>query len=117
MSRRRPGGTQSARSPRSQPSILFACFAAFAFLIVGCGKKGAPLPPLVKLPVPPADLAATRRGNIVDLSFSVPSANTDGTRPANVQRTEVYAITATINAAAFAPRERLTECTATGPRS
>jgi hypothetical protein len=94
VSYRRPGRTQSARSPRSKPSILFACFAAFAFLIVGCGKKGAPLPPLVKLPVPPADLAATRRGDTVDLSFSVPSVNTDGTRPANVQRTEVYAITA-----------------------
>ena len=65
-----------------------------ALLCVSCGKKGAPLPPLVKLPVPPADLAATRRGNVVDLSFSVPSANTDGTRPANVQRAEVYAITA-----------------------
>ena len=36
-------------------------------LCVGCGKKGAPLPPLVKLPVPPADLAATRRGDTVDL--------------------------------------------------
>jgi len=62
--------------------------------VVACGKKGPPLPPLIKLPVPPADLAAIRRGDTVDLSFSVPSVNTDGTRPANVQRTDVYAITA-----------------------
>ena len=70
-------------------------FAAFAFIVVtGCGKKGPPLPPLVKLPVAPADLVAERRGNTVDLQFTVPGTNTDGTRPANVSRAEVYAITA-----------------------
>ena len=49
-----------------------------------CGKKGPPLPPLVKLPVAPENLVAERRGNIVDLQFTVPGTNTDGTRPANV---------------------------------
>jgi hypothetical protein len=87
-------GTQRARSPQKQSGVFFACFAAFALLTVGCGKKGPPLPPLVKLPVPPADLAATRRGDTVDLTFTVPAANTDGTHPANVESTEVYAITA-----------------------
>ena len=72
-----------------------AVFAAFAFsVVIGCGKKGPPLPPLVKLPVPPADLVAERRGDTVDLQFTVPSTNTDGTRPANMSRAEVYAITA-----------------------
>jgi hypothetical protein len=69
---------------------------AFAFNLVACGKKGSPLPPLVKLPAAPADLAAERRGNTVDLSFTVPSANTDGTRPANVSQADVYAITAPV---------------------
>ena len=73
--------------------ILFAVFATFAFPMIACGKKGAPLPPLVKLPVAPADLAAERRGDSVDLSFTVPAANTDGTRPANVSSADVYAIT------------------------
>jgi hypothetical protein len=59
-----------------------------------CGKKGPPLAPLVKLPVAPADLVAARRGDIVGVSFTVPSTNTDGTRPANVAHAEVYAITA-----------------------
>ena len=36
-------------------------------LAAGCGKKGPPLPPLVRLPVAPADLSAERRGGIVDL--------------------------------------------------
>ena len=65
-------------------------------LLSGCGKKGPPLAPLVKLPVPPADLAALRRGNTVDVSFTVPAVNTDGTRPANVASADVYAITAPV---------------------
>ena len=62
-------------------------------LAVSCGKKGPPLPPLVKLPVAPGRLLAERRGDTVDLQFVVPAANTDGTRPANVERVDVYAIT------------------------
>jgi predicted small lipoprotein YifL len=88
-------GTQSARSP--QRLIGFAALAAFAFIVVtGCGKKGPPLPPLVRLPQPPADLVAERRGNTVDVHFTVPSTNTDGTRPANVATADVYAITAPV---------------------
>jgi predicted small lipoprotein YifL len=71
--------------------------AAIATLIVvsgaACGKKGPPLPPLVKVPAPPADFNAVRRGGDVALQFTVPTANTDGTRPANVERVDVYAYT------------------------
>jgi predicted small lipoprotein YifL len=75
---------------------FFLAFLAISAVssVVGCGKKGPPLAPLIKLPVAPADLAAARRGDAVDLSFTVPSVNTDGTRPANVAHAEVYAITA-----------------------
>ena len=58
-----------------------------------CGKKGPPLPPLVKLPVAPTEFVAERRGDAVELRFKVPAANTDGTRPANVDRVDVYAYT------------------------
>ena len=51
------------------------------------------MPPLIKLPVAPANLTAQRRDTTVDLQFVVPAANTDGTRPANVERVDVYAIT------------------------
>jgi hypothetical protein len=74
--------------------LFFAAFAAFAFLVeTGCGKKGPPLPPLLKVPAAPADLVAERRGATVDLQFTIPSANTDGTRPANMAHVDVYAIT------------------------
>ncbi len=64
-----------------------------ALAAVACGKKGPPLPPLVRLPSAPADFAAELRGATVDLQFTVPAANTDNSRPANLQRVDVYAIT------------------------
>ncbi|MBZ5555817.1 MAG: hypothetical protein LAO77_00945 [Acidobacteriia bacterium] len=59
-----------------------------------CGKKGPPLPPLVKVPTPPAEFSAERRAGTVEFRFVVPGANTDGTRPANVARVDVYALPA-----------------------
>jgi hypothetical protein len=73
---------------RAAPLVLAAAFAC------ACGKEGPPLPPLVRLPAAPADPAADRRGASVDVRLVVPSANTDGTRPADVERVEVFAITA-----------------------
>lgn len=61
--------------------------------LCGCGKKGPPLPPLVRLPVSPGAFSAELRGATVDLQFTVPTANTDNSRPANVRRVDVYAIT------------------------
>ena len=73
---------------------LAGILVSAAVLVLGaCGKKGPPLPPLIKLPAPPADFAAERRGDTVDLLFTVPAANTDNTRPANLSRVDIYAIT------------------------
>ena len=64
-----------------------------SFFCVACGKKGPPLPPLVKLPVAPSDFIAARRADTVNLQLTVPATNTDSSRPANVARVEVYALT------------------------
>jgi len=72
-----------------------AVCAAFAFLVFpACGRKGPPLPPLLKQPSPPAEMKAERHGETVDVQFTVPAANNDGTRPANITRVDVYALTA-----------------------
>ncbi len=71
----------------------FSALIVVCALWVGCGKKGPPLPPLVKLPVAPADFTGERRGDRVDLQFTVPASNTDNSHPANIQRVDVYAIT------------------------
>ena len=76
----------------------FACAVALCVLSA-CGKKGPPLPPLVRMPAAPGDLTAQRRGDTVDVQFVVPAVNTDGTRPANESATDVYAITAPASAA------------------
>jgi hypothetical protein len=78
--------------------VSFASFVSFVFFTaIACGKKGPPLPPLVKVPVAPGDVVAARRGGTVDLQFTIPNANTDNTRPANIERVDIYAITAPPN--------------------
>jgi hypothetical protein len=74
-----------------RPSRAFACAWIALLLCAACGKKGPPLPPLVKLPAAPADLIAERRGDDVTVRFRVPATNTDNTKPANVERVDVYA--------------------------
>jgi len=53
-----------------------SALAAGAFL-AGCGTPGAPMPPSLKLPEPVSNLAATRTGNQVALTWSMPRRNTD----------------------------------------
>lgn len=74
-----------------------AAAVAITLLSAGCGKKGPPLPPLVRLPAAPAEVSAARRGNEVAVEFVVPAANADGSRPANISRVDVYAVTAAAN--------------------
>ncbi|MCX6546257.1 MAG: hypothetical protein NTV05_17835 [Acidobacteria bacterium] len=73
--------------------------AALILLLVGlvpaaCGKKGPPLAPIVKTPAPLSDFTARRSGDTVYLRLTVPSGNTDNTKPADISRVEVYAYTA-----------------------
>jgi hypothetical protein len=61
--------------------------------LTSCGKKGPPLPPLVYVPAAASEYTAKRLGNDVVLQFKIPAANTDATRPADLERVEVYAHT------------------------
>jgi hypothetical protein len=79
-----------SRPWRFWPVPFVIVVVAFA---VACGKKGPPLPPLVRVPAAPADFTAERRGAEIRIQFTVPSTNTDGTKPANVARVEVYRFT------------------------
>jgi predicted small lipoprotein YifL len=80
------------RRPR-RAALAVVVVAAGALAAAGCGKKGPPLPPLVKLPAAPSGVTAARRATSVDITVTLPASNTDGTRPANVDRVDVYAIT------------------------
>ncbi len=71
-------------------TLLLALAAAFA---AGCGKKGPPLPPIVRLPAPPDPFVARRLGGVAWLQVRIPAANTDKTTLADLERVDVYALT------------------------
>lgn len=51
----------------------------FCASLSGCGTPGAPQPPSLNLPAPVADLSASRTGNQVTLTWTMPKRNTDKT--------------------------------------
>ena len=59
----------------------------------GCGKKGPPLAPFVRVPALVTELAVRRLGDEVSVGFTLPTRNRDGTEPADLARVDVYAMT------------------------
>src|SRR3954463_5389040 len=59
---------------RRIPAFILSASAA---LLVGCGQPGVPQPPSLHLPVPVKDLRATRIGEKVTLTWTVPYETTD----------------------------------------
>jgi hypothetical protein len=75
---------------RLAAGVLCGC----ALLAVwACGKRGNPMPPLVRVPAAPTDLAVARYADDVFVRVTVPASNIDGVKPADVARVDVYAIT------------------------
>lgn len=68
--------------------------AALALLVAaGCGKKGPPLAPVVRVPAAVEEVTTRRVGNEAYVTFTIPTANIDDTTPADVRRIDVYAYT------------------------
>jgi hypothetical protein len=71
------------RRTQSPISFLLYCIApALIFIVtgtlmVGCGQTGAPQPPSLQLPAPVTDLTASRTGNRVALTWTMPRKTTD----------------------------------------
>ena len=62
-------------------------------LFVACGMRGPPRAPLIFVPEAVGDLDVRRIEHQVYLQFAVPLANTDGSRPPDLDRVEVYGLT------------------------
>jgi hypothetical protein len=60
----------------SVPALPLLALAGLG--MVGCANPGPPRPPSLKLPAFVKDLAAIRRGDVVELRFTVPQRTTDG---------------------------------------
>lgn len=88
----------------------FWCAAGVAALVVtsGCGRKGPPLPPLRPVPGHVTDLAAVRTDDRVTLTFTVPAANRDGSRPSVVEHIEIYMMETAAGAPAPTPAQVVT---------
>lgn len=79
------------RGGRVRPACVFLLLACT--VLAACGKRGAPLPPLRRLPAAPTDLVAMRYAGDVFVRLTVPSTNVEGPGAATLGRMEVYAIT------------------------
>ena len=76
-----------------RPLLLNAILISMLPIVVACGKKGPPLAPLRPSPASITDASATRLGETVQVQFTLPSANGDGTQPADLAYVDVYAAT------------------------
>jgi hypothetical protein len=67
---------------------LICCICVIAILI-GCGTPGAPQLPSLQLARPVDDLTASRKGNKVQLDWTLPRKNTDRTLVKNIPQTRI----------------------------
>ncbi len=58
-------------------SLWAAALVSLGTALAGCGMPGTPLAPTLNLPVQVSDLAATRTGERVRLTWTMPTKNTD----------------------------------------
>lgn len=72
--------------------LLLALIAASA----ACGKKGPPMAPFSRVPGLITSVTPQRVGDDVYLTFTVPSTNADGQKPATIGAIEMYAVTSEI---------------------
>src|SRR5271166_4850747 len=69
-------------------SFLAACIV-LGIILTGCGTPGAPQLPSLQLARPVDDLTASRKGNKVQLDWTLPRKNTDRTLVKNIPETRI----------------------------
>lgn len=75
------------------PGRLAAVAVCAAIAGAACGKKSAPLAPFVRIPAAVTGIGATRLGNDIFVTVTVPSRNIDNSLPGDVGRIEVFGYT------------------------
>ena len=64
-----------------------------AFVVAGCGKKGPPLAPILRIPAAVAMIQAQRVGSDAFVTVTLPAKNIDSSVPVDIGRVEVYGYT------------------------
>ncbi len=77
------------RAKRRKHSLLLLTTLGIGLLLLGCGRKGAPVPPNVIIPPPVGDLKAQVMGNEVRLTWSTPQGENSGSRQ-GIREYEVF---------------------------
>src|SRR2546421_8501461 len=68
-------------------------FLLICALVVACGKRGDPRPPVPVIPKATSDVVVTQRGSKVILTWSYPSLTTSGQTLRDLHRVVVYRVT------------------------
>lgn len=74
----------------------WAVLVLLAAVAAGCGKRGAPLPPLPRVPAAVSEWTALRSDETVALTLVVPGSNVSGDAPGDIAGIEIYAVTANV---------------------
>jgi hypothetical protein len=91
----------AATASHVRPS-LGALLAAVACFALGCGKVGAPQPPLARTPTRPSAIAAVQVGPLIRLSWSAPHLDLREGKDTAVRRADVYRLRRSRDQAAVA---------------
>ena len=76
-----------------RPARLAGVGLLAALAASGCGKKGPPLAPFVRIPAGVETISALRLGNEVYVTLTVPTTNIDTSVPIDIARLDVYGYT------------------------
>lgn len=87
-------GRQDRNRDRHVRLGVLSLILAAGILASACGKKGNPLPPLRPVPSRIADFTAHRTDDRIELRFTVPSTNADGSLPLALTHIEIYRVVA-----------------------
>jgi predicted small lipoprotein YifL len=73
-----------------RPGRSLAGLLLIGLALTACGKKGPPLPPEVRLPIPPAGLRASIDENAILVTWTNPGTRIDGSRLRDLTEVRVY---------------------------
>jgi hypothetical protein len=72
---------------------LWFVIGGLSLVVAGCGKKGPPIAPIVRIPAQVDTIAARRVGSEIYVTLTVPKQNIDASVPADVSKVEVFGYT------------------------
>ncbi len=83
-------------TPRLRPPPLDLSWStlclALLLLLGGCGRKGNPVAPERRVPLPPTELAATVRPGEIGLSWLIPTRRVDHSRALDIETARLYRV-------------------------